>query len=58
MTQTQTQTELKTIESTIKFIFNKKELTQNDVIIGTRLINKWKKLSGWVERSAYPIKFI
>lgn len=55
---TQKQTEIKTIEATIKFIFYKKVLTQDDVIIGTRLINKWKKLSGWVERSAYPIKFI
>ena len=55
---TQTQDELKTIEATIKFIFNKNNLTSNDVIIGTRLISKWKKLSGWIERKEYPIKFI
>jgi hypothetical protein len=55
---TQTELEIKTIESTIKFIFYKKYLTQDDVIIGTRLINEWKKLTGWVERSANPIKFI
>jgi hypothetical protein len=55
---TQKQTEIKTIEATIKFIFNKTNLTSNDVVIGTRLISKWKKLSGWIERKEYPIKFI
>ena len=49
--------EIKTIELTIKFIFFKKHLTQEDVANGNRLINKWKTLTGWVERTEHPILF-
>lgn len=43
--------QIKTIEDTIKFIFNKEIITDDDVVIGSRLIDKWKKLTGWVERT-------
>ena len=46
---TEQQFEIKTIETTIKFIFNKENITDDDVIIGNKLINKWKKLTNWVE---------
>lgn len=52
------QLEIESIEKTIKFIFYKKGLTQDDVTIGNKLINQWKKLTGWVEQTENPIKFI
>jgi hypothetical protein len=52
------QREIESIEKTIKFIFYKKDLTQDDVTIGNKLIIQWKKLTRWVERTEHPIKFI
>lgn len=47
--------EIESLERTIKFIFYKKHLTEDDVANGNKLINQWKKLSGWVERTQNPI---
>lgn len=55
---TKVQREIESIEKTIKFIFYKKDLTQDDVTIGNKLIAQWKKLTRWVERTENPIKFI
>jgi hypothetical protein len=55
---TKLQREIESLERTIKFIFYKKHLTQDDVTIGNKLINQWKKLTRWVERTENPIKFI
>jgi hypothetical protein len=55
MKATKIETEIKTIEITVKYIFFKKFLTKDDVVNGTKLINKWKKLKGWVEATENPI---
>jgi hypothetical protein len=52
---TPTELEIKTIENTIKFIFFKDNLMDDEVILATKLIDKWKKLSGWVEATESPI---
>ncbi len=48
--------ELRDIENAIKFIFNKKEITELDIRNANILINMWKKLTHWVERTENPIK--
>lgn len=48
---TEQQFEINTIENTIKFIFNKETIDDDDVIIGNKLIDKWKRLTGWIERT-------
>ena len=53
---TPTELEIKTIENTIKFIFFKDNLMDSEVILATKLINKWKKLTNWIEAIEYPIK--
>jgi hypothetical protein len=53
---TPTELEIKTIENTIKFIFFKDNLMEDEVILATKLINKWKKLTNWIEAIEYPIK--
>jgi hypothetical protein len=55
MKPTKIELEIKTIEITVKFIFFKEFLTKDDVVNGTKLINKWKKLKGWVEGTENPI---
>jgi hypothetical protein len=55
---TKLQREIESLEKTIKFIFHKKDLTEDDVTNGNKFINQWKKLMGWVERTENPIKFI
>lgn len=52
------QDEIESIEKVVKYIFHKKHITQEDVSQGSKLINQWKKLTGWVERTENPIKFI
>jgi hypothetical protein len=53
---TPTEIEIRTIENTIKFIFYKDNLMDSEVILATKLINKWKKLTNWIEAIEYPIK--
>ena len=53
---TPTEIEIRTIENTIKFIFFKDNLMDSEVILATKLINKWKKLTNWIEAIEYPIK--
>jgi hypothetical protein len=48
--------EIRTLEDSIKRIFYKKEITQEDVALGNRFIAKWKLLTGWIERTELPIK--
>jgi hypothetical protein len=53
---TETELEIKTIEKTVKFIFNKETLLDDsEVLLATRLIAKWKKLTNWVEQGELPI---
>jgi hypothetical protein len=53
---TTTELEIKTIENTVKFIFNKETLLDDsEVLLATRLIAKWKKLTNWVEQGELPI---
>jgi hypothetical protein len=47
--------EIRTLEDSIKRIFYKKEITQEDVALGNRFIAKWKLLTGWIERTELPI---
>ena len=53
---TPTEIEIRTIENTIKFIFYKDNLMDSEVKLATKLINKWKKLTNWVEAIEYPVK--
>lgn len=53
---TPTEIEIRTIENTIKFIFYKDNLMDSEVKLATKLINKWKKLTNWIEAIEYPIK--
>jgi hypothetical protein len=48
--------DIKELENTIKFIFNKKEITQVDVETAKKLIDKWKRITHWVEKTENPIK--
>lgn len=48
--------EVRNIENCIKRIFYKSELTQSDVTTANILIEKWKKLTNWVEETENPIK--
>lgn len=48
--------EVRNIEDCIKRIFYKTEITQSDVITANLLIEKWKKLTNWVEETENPIK--
>ena len=53
---TTTELEIKTIGNTVKFIFNKETLLDDsEVLLATRLIAKWKKLTNWVEQGELPI---
>ncbi len=38
-----------------KEIFAKEHISDTDVQFGTYFINKWKKLTNWVERTESPI---
>ena len=40
---------LQQIEDEVKRIFAKEKITDADVHFGTFLINKWKRLTNWVE---------
>lgn len=53
---TTTDFEIRTLEDSIKRIFYKKELTQDDVTLANKFIAKWKLLTNWVERTEFPIK--
>ena len=55
---TTTEFEIRTLEDSIKRIFYKKEITQDDVTLANRFIAKWKLLTNWVERTEFPIKLI
>ena len=55
---TTTDFEIRTLEDSIKRIFYKKEITQDDVALANRFIAKWKLLTNWVERTEFPIKLI
>jgi hypothetical protein len=48
--------EVRNIENIIKRIFNKEVITETDIDIHNLLINKWKKLTNWVEKTENPIK--
>jgi hypothetical protein len=48
--------DIKELENTIKFIFNKKEITQVDIETSNKLIEKWKRITHWVEKTENPIK--
>ena len=53
---TTTEFEIRTLEDSIKRIYHKKELTQDDVTLANKFIAKWKLLTNWVERTEFPIK--
>ncbi len=42
-------------EAKVKSIFAKELITDEDVKIANVYINKWKILTGWVERTELPI---
>ena len=44
------------LEYEIKCIFNKETITDADVQLGKCLINKWKKLTNWVEDATPVLK--
>jgi hypothetical protein len=48
--------ELVNLENCIRQIFNKTEITKSDVETSNVLIEKWKKLTHWVEKTENPIK--
>ena len=48
--------EVRNIEDCIKRIFYKKEITQSDIMTANVLIEKWKKLTNWVEKTDLPIR--
>jgi len=51
--------EIKTIEYTLRNIFQKDEITERDVINASILFQKWKSLTGYMEESILdeePIK--
>jgi hypothetical protein len=48
--------EVRNIENAIKRIFNKEVITESDVRTANFLIEKWKKLTNWIERTELPIK--
>jgi hypothetical protein len=52
---TTTDVEIYTLEDSIKRIFYKKEITQEDVALANKFIAKWKLLTGWIERTELPI---
>jgi hypothetical protein len=43
--------EIKTIEYTLRNIFQKDEITERDVINASILFQKWKRLTGYMEES-------
>jgi predicted transcriptional regulator len=43
------QEEIKTIEYTLRSIFNKDEIRMIDVVAANSLFEKWKKLTGYTE---------
>jgi hypothetical protein len=47
--------EIIVIEFTLKKIFEKEEISDLDVIISNKLLNKWKKLTGHIENDEYPL---
>ena len=47
--------EIRTIEYTLKNIFNKDVIKSIDVAVANNLFEKWKKLTGYVEDSNHPI---
>ena len=52
---TPTELEIKTIENTVKFIFYKDNLMHDEVVYATKLIDKWKVLTNWVEQGELPM---
>lgn len=50
-----TDLEIKMCEDRAKEIFAKPIITDADAQLGKYFINKWKRLSGWVERTELPI---
>ena len=48
--------EVRNLENCIKQIFYKSEITESDVRTANFLIEKWKKLTNWIERIELPIK--
>lgn len=43
--------EIKTIEYTLRSIFNKNEIRAIDVDVSNNLFEKWKKLTGYTEQN-------
>jgi hypothetical protein len=50
-----TNLEIRMCEDRAKEIFDKNNLTENDIERGVFFINKWKQLTGWVEKTECPI---
>lgn len=50
------ESKVRNIENAIKRIFNKEVITDIDIDITNLLINKWKRLTSWVEKTENPIK--
>jgi hypothetical protein len=50
------ESEIVSLENCIKNIFRKTEITKIDVETSNILIDRWKKLTRWVEKTENPIK--
>jgi hypothetical protein len=53
-----TQDEIRTIEYTLRSIFNKDVITSDDVESANRLFKKWKKLTGHKEDSPFIVESV
>ena len=47
--------EIKTIEYTLRNIFNKEKITKSDVNSANRLFKKWKKLTKYKEDNSFIV---
>ncbi len=50
-----TEIEIRMCEQRAKEIFAKPIITDADAQLGKYFIEKWKRLSGWIERTELPI---
>jgi hypothetical protein len=50
-----TEIEIRRCELRAKEIFAKPTITDADAQLGKHLIEKWKRLTGWIERTELPI---
>ena len=51
-----TENEIRTIEYTLRNIFNKDEIRMIDVVAANSLFDKWKELTGYTEDDKFPVK--